>query len=79
MDGEPSPLRNFAGGGGCGCGCLGLLVVLLGVTAMLGVPLEFYLEPDESAALIVGGSLTAVGLLTLVAGVAAYVGSLFLR
>ncbi|MEO0604255.1 MAG: hypothetical protein AAF211_22660 [Myxococcota bacterium] len=76
---EPSPLKNFAGGGGCGCGCLGLLVVLVGVIAMLGVPLDFYASADANTALLLGGSAAAVGLFTFLVGGAAYVGSLFLR
>ncbi|MEN0066725.1 MAG: hypothetical protein AAGA48_31630 [Myxococcota bacterium] len=76
---EPSPLKNFAGGGGCGCGCLGLLVVLVGLVAMLGVPLEVYAESDENTALIVGGVAAGLGVFTFLVGGAAYVGSLFLR
>ena len=76
---EPSPIKNFAGGGGCGCGCLGLLVVLVGVIAMLGVPLEVYAESDQNMALLVGGGLAAVGLFSFLIGGALYVGSLFLR
>lgn len=76
---EPSPLKNFAGGGGCGCGCLGMLVVLVGLLAMLGVPLEVYAETDQNTALVLGAVAAGIGLVTFMLGAAAYVGSLFLR
>lgn len=78
IPGEPSPMKNFVGGGGCGCGCLGALIAALGAVALLGIPLAFY-EGETTMILIGGGGAVAVGLLIGLLGAAVWGGSLFLE
>ncbi|MEZ4241983.1 MAG: hypothetical protein R3F59_38695 [Myxococcota bacterium] len=74
---DPTPMKNLTGGGGCGCGCVGLLIALLGVFALLTIPLGFY--PDAASGPVMQGiALIVGGLVVFALGAAVYVGSLFI-
>ncbi len=75
---EPSLMKNLSSGSGCGCGCVGLLVVLLGVIALVGMPLQVYDESGASTAALVGTASLVLGTLIAVMGGVIWIGSWFI-
>jgi len=75
---EASLLKNLTGGGGCGCGCLGLLGLLLAVTAFAGLPLELYDESQASSVTLWGAGGAVISIGVAVVGSIAFLVSLFL-
>jgi hypothetical protein len=72
-------MKNLAGGSGCGCGCLGLLVMLIGAVALVGIPLEVYDEAAASSAILVAVASLGSGLLVAVVGGVVWIISWFLE
>ena len=75
---DPSLMKNLTGGSGCGCGCLGLLAMLVGGIAFLGIPLQVYDETGASTATLIGAASLVSGMLMALLGFVVWVISWFL-